>query len=164
MILLPINVTSVFLLTWWAKNASNWTWLPLVAFFCPEVNSQIHVSNWPFCMGKLVPSVFCPVNHFTVLALYLLPLSAHALPSLSHRSVEKSEQSACYVVSDELNVMFAIHVLFLYRLSGLLDCFCNKRFLSCRFHFQVYQTDVLVSYTWKINKNIVTELVYLVHS
>ena len=40
------------------------------------------------------------------------PLSADMLPSLSHGSVEKLEQSACYVVSDELNVMFPIMYFF----------------------------------------------------
>ena len=129
-------------------------WLHFFAFFCPEVNSQIHVANWPFCLGKLVPSVICPVNYFTVLALYLLPLSAHTLPSLSQQSVEKSEQSACYVVSDELNVMFPIHVLFLYRLSGLRDCFSNKKFLSCRFHFQVIFWDVFAENGWSVIRGI----------
>ena len=107
------------------------------------------------------PSTFCPC----LLTCYQVCLT---------EDVEKSEQSACYVVSDELNVMFPIHVLFLYRLSGLQDCFCNKRLLSCRFHFKCtrwtfnflgrFHRKRLVNYTRKINKKIVTEPVYLVDS
>ena len=135
--------------------------LNLVAFGCiflPGSKFANTCFKLTFLPGQTRPKRFLPCQSFYRFG----PVSFAVVCSRVTKFV--SEQSACYVVSDELNVMFAIHVLFLYRLSGLRDCFCNKRFLSCRFHFQVYQTDVLVSYTWKINKNIVTELVYLVHS
>ena len=113
------------------------------AFFSPIVNLQIHVANWPFCLGKLVPSVFCPVNHFTILALVCWRVTKFV-------SRKRWKVGTKCLLSGKwwIECYVSHNVLFLYRLSGCEIVFVTKGFYLVGFHFQVYQTDVNFSGTF----------------